>query len=196
MIDPPYTVDIDTPKDWARSEWLVWYSDLEIVYPGHRRRPIPTQVDLVVFDFDGVLTDNRVWNDADGRELVASFRSDSIGLNNLRKAGIGAMVLSTEINPVVAARCRKLKLAVTQGVEDKAAALREILQQRGLDPARVIYVGNDTNDLPCFPLVACAIAVSDAQPQVLRSADIVLSQPGGHGAVRELCDLLVQRISQ
>jgi YrbI family 3-deoxy-D-manno-octulosonate 8-phosphate phosphatase len=195
MIDPPYTVDIDTPKDWARSEWLVWHSDLDIVYPGHKRRSIPAQVDLVVFDFDGVLTDNRVWNDADGRELVASYRSDSIGLNNLRKAGIGAMVLSTEVNPVVAARCRKLKLDVVQGVEDKAVALTNILFDRGLDPANVIYVGNDTNDLPCFPIVASAIAVADSQPQVLRSADIVLTHSGGHGAVRELCDLLIQRKS-
>jgi N-acylneuraminate cytidylyltransferase len=197
MIDPAYTVDIDTPKDWARSEWLVWHSDLDIVYPGRPggRRPIPARVDLVVFDFDGVLTDNRVWNDADGRELVASYRSDSIGLNNLRKAGIAALVLSSEVNPVVSARCRKLKLDVVQGVDDKAAALKNILSDRGLDPAHVIYVGNDTNDLPCFPLVASAIAVADSQPQVLRSADIVLNQPGGRGAVRELCDLLIQRKS-
>ncbi|RPJ43813.1 MAG: acylneuraminate cytidylyltransferase, partial [Chloroflexi bacterium] len=67
MVDPAYTVDIDAPKDWARSEWLVWHSDLDIVYPGHKRRPIPAQVDLVVFDFDGVMTDNRVWVDQDGR---------------------------------------------------------------------------------------------------------------------------------
>ena len=85
MIDPAYTVDIDTPKDWARSEWLVWHSDLDIVYPGHERRPIPDQVDLVVFDFDGVMTDNRVWVDQDGREMVAANRSDSLGLSLLRE---------------------------------------------------------------------------------------------------------------
>ena len=193
LVDPAYTVDIDSPKDWARSEWLVWHSDLDIVYPGHKRRPIPQRVDLVVFDFDGVMTDNRVWVSEEGHEMIAAFRSDSIGLNNLRSAGIDALVLSTEVNPVVTARCRKLKLTALQGVEDKAAGLRAILKERGLDPAHVIYVGNDTNDLPCFPLVGCAIAVGDSQPQVLRQADIVLNGRGGHGAVRELCDLLVSR---
>jgi N-acylneuraminate cytidylyltransferase len=196
MIDPAYTVDIDTPKDWARSEWLVWHSGLEIVSPGQRRRPIPEVVDLVVFDFDGVLTDNRVWVDQDGREMVAANRSDSLGLEQMRQVGIQAMVISKEVNPVVAARCRKLKLEYVQGVDNKAVLLQNLLGERQIDPQKVIYVGNDINDLPCFPLVGCAVSVADGQPAVLRAADIVLSQRGGHGAVRELCDLLVQQRSK
>ncbi len=198
MINPEYTVDIDTPKDWARYEWLVWHSDLDIVYPGRRgvpRRPIPAQVDLVVFDFDGVMTDNRVWVDQDGREMVAANRSDSLGLNALRAAGVRTMVISTETNPVVAARCRKLKLEHIQGVEDKATLLKNILADQQIDPRKAIYLGNDINDVPCFPLVACALVVADAQPAARRAADIVLSQAGGHGAVRELCDLLLQNKS-
>lgn len=191
MIDPAYTVDIDTPKDWARSEWLVWYSDLDIVYPGHKRRPIPAQVDWVIFDFDGVMTDNRVWVDAEGREMVAANRGDGYGLAALRRAGIQSLVISTETNPVVAARCRKLKMEYMLGVDDKATLLKQILQERKIDPARVLYVGNDVNDVPCFPLVACALVVADAHPAARRAADIVLNQAGGHGAVRELCDLLV-----
>lgn len=196
MIDPAYTVDIDTPKDWARSEWLVWHAGLDIVYPGGPRRPLPQQVDLVVFDFDGVMSDNRVWVAEDGREMVAANRSDSIGIRNLREAGISSIILSTEVNPVVSARARKIKMPVVQGQEDKAAALRAILVEREIDSSRVVYVGNDTNDLPCFPLVACFVAVADAQPAVLRQADLILSRAGGHGAVRELCDLLVARISR
>lgn len=195
MIDPQYTVDIDTPKDWARYEWLVWHSGLEMVTPGHRRRPLPEQVDMVIFDFDGVMTDNRVWVDQDGRESVAANRSDGLGISVMRKAGIPVMVLSTEKNPVVTARCRKMNIPVLQGQDDKASALRALFQEKQLDPRNVVYVGNDTNDLPCFPLVACAVAVADAQPEVLRQADLVLSQRGGHGAVRELCDLLIQRKS-
>ena len=191
MIDPAYTVDIDTPKDWARSEWLVWYSDLDIVYPGHKRRPIPARVDLVVFDFDGVMTDNRVWMDQDGREMVAANRGDGHGLALLRQAGIQALVISKEANPVVAARCRKLNLDYVQGVADKAVLLKALLQERQIDPQHVLYLGNDVNDVPCFPLVACALVVADAHPAARRAADIVLSQNGGHGAVRELCDLLV-----
>lgn len=193
MIDPAYTVDIDSPKDWARSEWLVWHSDLDIVYPGRRRRPIPQTVDLVAFDFDGVMTDNRVWTDQDGREMVAANRSDSLGLGLMRQSGIQAVVISKEKNPVVSARCRKMNVECIQGVDDKAALLNALLQERRINPEHVIFVGNDTNDLPCFPLAACAVAVADAHPAVLRAADFVLSQPGGHGAVRELCDLLVQR---
>lgn len=191
MIDPAYTVDIDTPKDWARSEWLVWYSDLDIVYPGHKRRPIPAQVNLVVFDFDGVMTDNRVWVDQEGREMVAANRGDGHGLALLRQAGIQALVISKEANPVVAARCRKLNLEYVQGVADKATLLKTLLQERQVDPGCVLYLGNDVNDVPCFPLVGCAVVVADAHPAARRAADIVLSQNGGHGAVRELCDLLV-----
>ena len=218
QIDPSYTVDIDTPKDWARSEWLVHSGGLQIVSPAASMaapgsslgsaaapaaqdqqptqrigRPFPERVDLVVLDFDGVLTDNRVWVDETGREMIAAYRSDSIGLNQLRQAGVDALVLSTEVNPVVAARCRKMKLPVVQGVEDKAVALQVILAERQVDPARVIYVGNDVNDLPCFPLVACAVVVADAQPAARDQADIVLSRRGGYGAVRELCDLLLSR---
>jgi YrbI family 3-deoxy-D-manno-octulosonate 8-phosphate phosphatase len=194
MIDPAYTVDIDTPKDWARSEWLVWNAGLELVYPGGPRRPLPERVELVVFDFDGVMTENRVWVAEDGREMVAANRSDSIGIRSMREAGIDSIILSTEVNPVVSARARKMKMAVVQGQEDKAAALHTILAERQVDPRNVVYVGNDTNDLPCFPLVGCAVAVADAQPVVLRQADVILSRTGGHGAVRELCDLLVARI--
>lgn len=198
MIDPAYTVDIDTPKDWARYEWLVWHSDLDIIYPGRRgapRRSMPERVDMVIFDFDGVMTDNRVWVDQDGREMVAANRSDSMGLNALRKSGIQAIVISTETNPVVAARCRKLKIEHVQGVEDKATLLRNILAERQVNPQNVLYLGNDINDVPCFSEVACAVVVADAQPAARRAADIVLSQAGGHGAVRELCDLLLQRNS-
>lgn len=193
LIDSNYTVDIDNPRDWARSEWLVWNRDFDIVYPGRKRRPLPERVDLVVFDFDGVMTDNRVWVDETGRESVAAYRSDSIGVRDLRAAGVEVMVLSTEANPVVSARCRKMKIPVLQGQEDKAAALAQILSDRQINPQRVIYVGNDTNDLPCFPMVACAVVVADAQPAAMIQADYVLSRPGGRGAVRELCDLILQR---
>ncbi len=196
MVDPAYTVDIDTPKDWARSEWLVWYSDLEIVYPGRRRRPLPQRVDLVVLDFDGVMTDNRVWVNEEGREMVAANRSDSLGLAYLRREGVKVVVLSTETNPVVAARCRKLNLPVVQGVADKAAALPGILQEMGVSPEHTIYVGNDSNDVPCFPLVACALVVEDAQTAARRAADIILTRKGGHGAVREVCDILLQRMGK
>ncbi len=194
MIDPRYTVDIDSLSDWARAEWLVYHGGLEMVHPGRVRRPLPEQVALVVFDFDGVLTDNRVWVDADGHEFVAAYRSDSLGIQALHRAGIRTLVLSTEKDGAVAARCRKMGVPVLQGVDDKAARLTQYLNEQGLDARAVVFVGNDINDLVCFDLVGCAVAVADAQPEVLRRADLILTRPGGHGAVRELCDLLLRRL--
>lgn len=196
MIDPRYTVDIDNPNDWRRAEWLVSQAadlGIDMVHPGRRPRPLPRRVELVVFDFDGVMTDNRVWVDQDGREQVAANRGDGLGLDHLRQAGIPALVLSTERNPVVAARCAKLGLPVVQSVQDKASTLRTLLEERKIDPTCTVYVGNDLNDVPCFSWVGCAVVVADAHPGARRQADMVLSKRGGHGAVRELCDLLVAR---
>lgn len=191
-IDPRYTIDIDTLKDWTRAEGLVSQGDLPMVRPGPGKRPLPSRVALVVFDFDGVMTDDRVWVDQDGRESVAAHRGDGMGIALLRKAGIPAIVISTEPNPVVAARCRKLGLPLQQDVQDKAEALRKLLAELQVDPAQVVYLGNDVNDLPCFPLVGCAGVVADAHPAAKAAADLVLEHNGGHGAVRELVDLILK----
>ena len=194
IIEPRYTVDIDGLLDLKKAEWLIYNAGLEMVHPGHRRRTLPDPVSLIVFDFDGVMTDNRVWVDQDGREMVAANRSDSLGMELLREhTGIALFVLSKETNPVVAARCRKIKVPMLQAVDDKSSALRRLISERGVDPASVIYMGNDVNDLPCFPLVGCAVAPADAQPQVLAVADVILGTRAGYGAVRELCDLLLAR---
>ncbi len=192
IMDPRYAVDIDTLSDWQRAEWLISQADLPMVHPNQRQRLLPKKVDLLVFDFDGVMTDDRAWVDQDGHESVAVFRRDGMGISMLHQAGVPMVVLSTEPNPVVAARCLKLNLPVMQGLTDKAAALRQVLQERQLDQAHVVYLGNDVNDLPCFPLVGCAVAVADAHPDVISQADLVLSHSGGRGAVRELCDRILQ----
>jgi len=194
ILDSRYTIDIDTVSDWQRAEWLMGTGELDFVSPGRRPRPLPGEIALVVLDFDGVMTDNRVWTDESGKESVASNRSDSMGLTYLRQAGVEAMVLSREVNPVVEARCRKLKLPYLQGIKDKATALKNLLAERLIQPEKVVYVGNDTNDLPCFSLVGCAVTVADAHPAVLRQADRVLKNRGGHGAVRELCDMIVEHL--
>jgi N-acylneuraminate cytidylyltransferase len=191
-INPDFTVDIDKPSDWQRAEWLVWYGGLEMVVPGNKRRSIPKNVELVVFDFDGVMTDDRVFVNQEGVEMVAANRRDGMGITLLHKAGIRMMVLSSEKNPVVQARCNKLKLPVIQGIDEKAAVLRKYLLDNKISSDTVIYVGNDINDLPCFTEVGCAFAVADAHPLALRQADIVLRHNGGYGAVRELCDILLQ----
>ncbi len=191
IFDPGYAADLDTPADWARAEQVVLHGEQKMVWPGNPRRSMPAKVRLLVLDFDGVLTDNRVWVDEDGGEMVAANRSDSLGVFMLRQEGVETAVISTETNPVVAARCRKMKIDCIQGENDKASALTRMMAERKIDPAEVIFVGNDINDLTCFPLVGWAVAVADAMPAVARQADYVLARSGGHAAVRELCDLIL-----
>jgi YrbI family 3-deoxy-D-manno-octulosonate 8-phosphate phosphatase len=196
VLDPRYTVDIDNLYDWERYEHLFYEGGLEMVEPGPQKRPFPKTVKLLVLDFDGVLTDNRVWVDGDGHEFVAANRSDSMGIRVLMKEGVDVFVLSTEVNTVVAARCKKMNVPVMHGVEAKAEVLSKMLDEKNIHPDEVIYVGNDINDLPCFPVVGFAVAVPDAMPEVLQAADYVLHQTGGHGAVREICDLILRRKSK
>ena len=193
IFDPKYAADLDTPADWARAEQVVLRGGPKMVWPGNPRRSMPERVKFLVLDFDGVLTDNRVWVDQDGREMVAANRSDSLGIIMLRQAGVEAAVISMETNPVVAARCRKMRVPYIQGENDKASALKNLLADRKIDSSEVVYLGNDVNDLPCFPLVGWAVAVSDSLPEVARQADYVLSRPGCHAAVRELCDLILDQ---
>lgn len=146
------------------------------------------KIRLVVFDFDGVFTDNTVYTDEKGHESVRCSRFDGIGLARLRALGIDAFVLSTETNPVVSARCRKLKLPCLQGCSDKLPALQKEIRRRKLTPERVAYVGNDINDTDCLRAVGLPIVVADAHPDVLPLARWKTRTPGGMGAVREICD--------
>jgi N-acylneuraminate cytidylyltransferase len=191
LEDPRYAVDLNSEWEWAAAEASL--ESLVCIRPGPRPRPLPARVELVVLDFDGVLTDDRVWVDQDGRESVAALRADGIGIARLKQRGVTVLVLSSEHNPVVAARCRKLGIEAIQGVSDKGTVLGQILLERAVPSDRVVYVGNDVNDLPCFPLVAWAAAVADAHPEVLVKADHRLAKAGGYGAVRELCDMLLGR---
>jgi N-acylneuraminate cytidylyltransferase len=196
VIDPRYTVDIDNLSEWAKYEALA-NSGLEMVTPGPVKRPMPAKIDLIMCDFDGVITDNRVWVDQDGTETVAAYRSDSVRVKDLRAIGIDVMILSSEPNRVVEARARKMGVEAIHGIalHDKGRVMREVLEQKKLRAENVIYIGNDINDLPCFEVAGWAVAVADAYPEVIRAADYVLSKPGGHGALRELSDLVLKQIN-
>jgi YrbI family 3-deoxy-D-manno-octulosonate 8-phosphate phosphatase len=145
---------------------------------------------LVVFDFDGVFTDNRVWTSESGAESVAGSRSDGLGLRRLDEVGVAYVIVSTETNPVVAARAAKLHVDCVHGVADKLAAVRAEAAVRGVTLQEVAYVGNDINDAECLCAVGLPVAPSDAWPEVIPLARRVLSRPGGHGCVRELCDAI------
>jgi len=149
---------------------------------------------LIVFDFDGVFTDNAVYVFQDGSEAVRCSRADGIGLRKLERAGIAALILSTELNPVVSARARKLELRCEQGCKDKLKRLTEIIGELELDWRQVAFVGNDVNDLECLQRVGLPIIVRDAHPDVFATAYYRTTKPGGQGAVREVCDLFARAL--
>lgn len=196
VIDSVFTVDIDNLQDWARYEHLVATGGLDMVWAGRARRPMPASVKLIVSDFDGVITDNRVWTSEEGLETVVASRSDSMRVRELRERGVEVMILSSEPNPVVRARAEKMGVEAIHGIDirGKGEALKQLLAEKNVDAANVVYIGNDLNDLPCFEIAGWAVAVSDAYPEVLQAADYVLVKPGGHGAVRELCELVLEKI--
>jgi len=149
-----------------------------------------SSVRLIAFDFDGVFTDNTVYVSQDGVESVRCWRSDGLGLSRLRSIGVQAFIISTEANPVVAARAGKLKMPCKQGIEDKAAAILETCRELGISPEQTMFVGNDINDIPAFESIGVPVAVADAYPEVYPFVLFRTNKPGGFGAVREICDLV------
>ena len=147
---------------------------------------------LVIFDFDGVFTDNTVWVTEAGKESVRCCRSDGLGLSRLKALNLPCWVLSTEKNPVVSARCKKLGIPCIQGQWDKTHALLQLVEKEGVTLDEVMFVGNDINDIPCLTRVGFPVAVQDAYPEAVEAARYQTTRAGGFGAVREVCDVIVR----
>jgi YrbI family 3-deoxy-D-manno-octulosonate 8-phosphate phosphatase len=154
------------------------------------------KIRLVAFDFDGVFTDNMVYVSEDGSEAVRCCRGDGIGLQKLKKLGIETIIISTESNPVVSARARKLKIRCLQDCQDKRTALESFATENGIALDEVAFVGNDINDLACLSHVGLPIVVNDAHQEVIPIARYQTKKPGGHGAVREVCDMFEQAVKK
>ncbi|MBN0044388.1 acylneuraminate cytidylyltransferase [Streptomyces actuosus] len=193
--DPARVLEIDDPHDLARARALAPLYDAGPVEapdpaPVGRTaagaRPTADDIDAVVLDFDGTQTDDRVLIDADGREFVTVHRGDGLGIAALRRSGLRMLILSTEQNPVVAARARKLRIPVLHGIDRKDLALKQWCEEQGVAPERVLYVGNDVNDLPCFSLAGWPVAVAGAHDAVTDAARAVTTVRGGEGAIREI----------
>jgi 3-deoxy-D-manno-octulosonate 8-phosphate phosphatase (KDO 8-P phosphatase) len=152
--------------------------------------PLLARVRLVVFDFDGVFTDNRVWVNERGEETLAFSRSDGLGLRRLDEIGVGYLIVSMEKNPIVGARAKKLGAECVQGVDDKLPIVREHATRLGVTLDETAYVGNDVNDAECLAAVGLPVVPADAWPEVVPLARLVLSRRGGDGCVRELCDTI------
>jgi len=151
-----------------------------------------SKVKLIIWDFDGVFTDNKVYTDQNGIESVMCDRGDGMGLELLRKDKpfIKNFVLSKERNPVVSARCKKVKVDYLQSQDDKPTVIKSLMEQHNLSKDEVMYVGNDVNDVPCFEVVGIAVAVANAVDEAKEKAHATTKASGGNGAIREICDKL------
>jgi len=196
-ISPPYgtyTMDensyfeIDEPSDWEILEGKILANKQK-----EKSNLLPHNIQALVLDFDGVFTDNKVIVFEDGKEAVICDRGDGMGLEQLKKTGLSIWVLSKEKNPVLLARCNKLGIPCEYGIENKWLLLQKQLKEKSISPENVIYVGNDINDIECMSHVGCAIAVGDAHIQAKKHANIILDNNGGNGAIRELCDIIMNR---
>jgi YrbI family 3-deoxy-D-manno-octulosonate 8-phosphate phosphatase len=193
--DPARVLEVDDPHDLARARALAPLFDAD--RPGTADTPAPADepavarptrgdIDAVVLDFDGTQTDDRVLIDSEGREFVTVHRGDGLGIAALRRAGLTMLILSTEVNPVVAARAQKLRIPVLHGIDRKDLALKQWCEEQGIALERVLYAGNDVNDLPCFSLVGWPVAVGSAHDVVRGAARAVTVNSGGDGAIREI----------
>ena len=145
-------------------------------------------IDAIIFDFDGVLTDNKVLIDQDGKEWVACHRGDGLAFDVFRKLKLTVYIVSTEKNPVVSARAKKLKVPVLQGISNKVDALISLSKDINLDLSRTLYVGNDLNDLGAIGLCGFSVCPADSHRKIKNIVSVVLESDGGTGIARELLE--------
>ena len=145
---------------------------------------------ILFTDFDGCLTDDRVWLNQDGEEFVAANRKDGLAVNRFKNLGIQVVITSTETNKVVLARGNKMGVEVLQGLADKAESIGQYLKQKNLFWNDVWYIGNDVNDLGAIRKAKFSICPSDAVEAVKKEVDLKLKTKGGYGVLSELATLL------
>lgn len=150
-------------------------------------------VELVIYDFDGVMTDNKVILREDGTESVIVSRSDGLAVSLIKRMGISQLILTTERNKVVYKRAKKLGIPLIQGVIDKKKALMDYCRKNDISKSKVIYVGNDINDLEAMLCVGHPICPMDAAEEIKEISKIILPVTGGNGVVRELLRYVEKR---
>jgi YrbI family 3-deoxy-D-manno-octulosonate 8-phosphate phosphatase len=176
--------ELDTPEDWREVEELLIRSQTPI-------REKIERVKIILSDFDGVWTDNRVYTDASGAETLKCSKEDSLGLDRFRdRSAIPLLVVSKEKNEILRRRCEKLGLPVLSSIDHKFGAITQELLRRRFSWSQACYVGNDVNDLECIRTAGLSFCPADARPEIRSQVDYILSHPGGDGAIREMLELL------
>lgn len=145
---------------------------------------------IIFTDFDGCLTDDRVWLNDEGIEFVAANRKDGLAANKISSLGIKLIIASTETNKVVLARGKKMGVEVIQGLNDKALEIDNYLKSNQVTWAEIWYIGNDLNDLGAIKKAGISFCPSDAVKLIRKESDMVLKTPGGQGVLAEIVRLL------
>ncbi len=151
---------------------------------------------IIFFDFDGVFTNNKVIVSETGEESVVCYRGDGIGINQLIRLGYDLCVISSEINPLVKKRCKKLQIKCMHSVENKGILINQILKSKFLKKENAAFVGNDINDITAFQSVSLTIGVNDRNKLIDNYIGYLTDRNGGNGAVREICDKIVSLIEE
>ena len=149
------------------------------------------KIKLIVYDFDGVMTDNKVYVDQNGNEMVSVNRSDGLGVSEIKKLGIKQIILSTEKNPVVTARASKLGITCLQEIDNKKNALMDYCNNNDIELNNVAFVGNDINDKKAMEIVGVTFCPADAHENIITISDYIFKTKGGNGVIRELLDLIL-----
>lgn len=150
------------------------------------------KIKLIISDVDGVLTNGQLIFDSQGKELKAFHARDGLGIFTVRKAGIEFAIITKRSSEALTHRVHNLKLKyVYQGQENKTVAYNELLQLLNLTDDEVAYIGDDLTDLALIKRAGLGATVADAPAIMHKHADWISLLPGGHGAVRELCDLIL-----
>jgi 3-deoxy-D-manno-octulosonate 8-phosphate phosphatase (KDO 8-P phosphatase) len=145
-------------------------------------------IKVFIFDFDGVLTNNKVYIDQNGKESVSCSRADGLAFDVLRKLKKPSYILSTEKNTVVSARAQKLQISALQGAENKVSGIQEIIKKENCKIENILYVGNDLNDYRVMSICGFTACPADSHEKIKQISSIILKTNGGHGIVRELLE--------
>ena len=154
------------------------------------RKKITIEIELIVYDFDGVMTDNKVYVDQNGNELVQVNRADGLGISEIKNIGINQIILSTEKNKVVSKRANKLNIPCMYGVDNKKNILQKYCKKNNINLDNVLYVGNDVNDKEVMKKVGFPCCPNDAHNDIKNISTMIFDKNGGEGIVRELFDII------
>ena len=148
------------------------------------------EIKLIVYDFDGVMTDNKAYIDQDGNEMVQVNRADGLGVAEIKKLGIDQIIISTEKNTVVSTRAKKLNIKCLQGIDNKKESLQKYSKENNYNLQNVAFVGNDINDMEAMKIAGYSFCPVDAHGSIKKISNLILNTKGGNGVIRELFDLL------